>query len=107
MRKKSLLRWIPAALLALLLGVPGGYADTDATAATDTASPTATTRIERNEPATAQRDAPQPLDRQEVAQLESRTERPGEEVAGGALTNQQLTYILIAVAAAVVVLVLK
>jgi hypothetical protein len=46
------------------------------------------------------------FDSAELASLESRAEEPGEEVAGGALTNQQLTYIVIALAAAVIVLVL-
>ncbi len=51
--------------------------------------------------------AAQLLDTEEAAELEARAEEPGEEVAGGALNNQQLTYIVIALAAAVVVLVLK
>jgi hypothetical protein len=47
------------------------------------------------------------LDAQELAQLAARAEEPGDEVVGGALTNQQLTYIVIALAAAVIVLVAK
>ena len=46
------------------------------------------------------------FDGTELASLQSRAEQPGEEVAGGALTNQQLTYIVIALAAAVIVLIL-
>jgi|GEM_PF-3159354 len=43
----------------------------------------------------------------EVEQLEARDEEPGAEIVGGALSNQELTYIVIALAAAVLVLVLK
>ena len=43
----------------------------------------------------------------ELEQLEARDEEPGPEVVGGALSNQELTYIVIALAAAVLVLVLK
>lgn len=47
------------------------------------------------------------LDGEELAQLAVRAEEPGEDVVGGALNNQQLTYIVIALAAAVVVLIAK
>ena len=47
------------------------------------------------------------LDGEELAQLAVRAEQPGEDVVGGALTNQHLTYIVIALAAAVVVLIAK
>lgn len=47
------------------------------------------------------------LNDEELAQLAERAEEPGDQVAGGALTNQQLTYIMIALAAAVVVLIVK
>lgn len=48
---------------------------------------------------------PQPLTEEESRELAQRAEQPGKEVAGGALTNQQLTYIVIALAAAVIVLI--
>ena len=51
--------------------------------------------------------APQALDDEEVAELAKRAEDPGREVAGGALTNQQLTYIVIALATAVIILLVK
>ncbi|MBI1358375.1 MAG: hypothetical protein GC160_28905 [Acidobacteria bacterium] len=51
--------------------------------------------------------APQLLDEQELAELQARDEQPGAEVSGGALSNQHLTYIVIALAAAVLVLVLN
>lgn len=47
------------------------------------------------------------LSPEEVDQLETRDEEPGAEIVGGALSNQELTYIVIALAAAVLVLVLK
>jgi hypothetical protein len=47
------------------------------------------------------------LSEEEARELEAREEAPGAEVKGGALSNQQLTYIVIALAAAVLVLVLK
>jgi hypothetical protein len=50
---------------------------------------------------------PQPLTEEESAKLAERAKEPGPEVAGGALSNLHLTYIVIALAAAVIVLVLK
>lgn len=47
------------------------------------------------------------LDESELAELAARDEEPGREVVGGALNNQQLTYIAIALAAAVIVLIAK
>lgn len=47
------------------------------------------------------------LDDEELAQLVARAEEPGEDVVGGALSNQKLTYVVIALAAAVVVLIAK
>jgi hypothetical protein len=44
---------------------------------------------------------------EEERALAERDQEPAREVAGGALTTQQLTYIVIALAAAVLVLVLK
>lgn len=46
--------------------------------------------------------APEPLEAAELAELEERSEEPGDQVAGGALNNQQLTYIVIALAAAII-----
>lgn len=48
-----------------------------------------------------------PLDDGELAALAALDEQPGDEVIGGALSNEHLTYIAIALAAAVLVLVLK
>jgi hypothetical protein len=46
-----------------------------------------------------------PLTREEETQLNQRDEQPGQEVAGGALSNLHLTYIVIALATAVIVLI--
>jgi hypothetical protein len=51
--------------------------------------------------------APAPLEPNELANLEQRAEEPGPDVAGGALSNLHLTYIVIALAAAVIVLIAK
>lgn len=50
---------------------------------------------------------PEPLTEKEQSQLANRSEEPGKEVAGGALSNLHLTYIVIALATAVIVLVAK
>jgi hypothetical protein len=47
------------------------------------------------------------MDDQELSQLASRVQLAQKDMVGGALTNEQLTYIVIALAAAVLVLVLK
>lgn len=45
------------------------------------------------------------LSDQELARLASRADKAQEDFAGGALTNQQITYIIIALATAVIVLI--
>jgi hypothetical protein len=47
------------------------------------------------------------LDDEELSQLAGRVQAAQKEMVGGALSNQELTYIVIALAAAVLVLVLK
>ena len=47
------------------------------------------------------------MDDEELSQLAGRVQVAQKEMVGGALTNEQLTYIVIALAAAVLVLVLK
>lgn len=49
--------------------------------------------------------AAQPITEAEAEELSKRDEAPGKEIKGGALTNMQLTYIVIALAAAVIVLI--
>ncbi len=51
--------------------------------------------------------SPQPLSQEEEASLSARAKKPGPEVAGGALSNLHLTYIVIALAAIVLVLLVK
>jgi hypothetical protein len=47
------------------------------------------------------------IEADELERLQARDEDPGPDVVGGALTNQQLTYIAIALGAAVLVLIAK
>lgn len=51
--------------------------------------------------------APQPLSQEEDASLSARAEEPGPEVSGGALSNLHLTYVVIALAAILLVLLIK
>jgi uncharacterized membrane protein YgcG len=51
--------------------------------------------------------AAEPLTPEEEKALAQQDEEPAREVAGGALSNLHLTYIVIALSAAVLVLVLK
>ncbi len=46
------------------------------------------------------------LDDEELARLAARTARVQEDLAAGALTNQQLTYIVIALVTAVIILII-
>jgi len=46
------------------------------------------------------------LDDEELARLAAQTEKILNDIAGGALTNQQITYIIIALATAVVILII-
>jgi hypothetical protein len=48
---------------------------------------------------------PQSFSQEELQDLSSRAEDPGSAVVGGALSNLHLTYIVIALAAAVIVLI--
>ena len=50
---------------------------------------------------------PQPLSEEEDSSRSARAEEPGPEVTGGALSNLHLTYAVIAIAAVVLVLLLK
>ena len=50
---------------------------------------------------------PKQLSEEEESSLASRSEEPGPEVAGGALSNLHLTYAVIALAAIVLVLLIK
>ena len=67
-------------------------------------SATAASKVTPNPGATS---GAQLLDEEEMAALSQRNQNPGPEVRGGALSNEHLTYIVIALAAIVLVLVLK
>jgi len=83
-----------AIVLALVLASPSLAPMAAACARTATSAP------QRTPP-----PAPQPLTEEETKQLAQRAEEPGKEVAGGALSNLHLTYIVIALATAVIVLI--
>lgn len=51
--------------------------------------------------------SPQPLSPEEDSSLSARAEEPGPEVSGGALSNLHLTYAVIALAAIILVLLIK
>ena len=51
--------------------------------------------------------SPQALSQEEEASLSARAEEPGPEVSGGSLSNLHLTYVVIALAAIVLVLLIK
>lgn len=87
---------ILAILLSIWLAAPLGWAAERAAVAQETRVPPA------DSPAAPQ---PQPLTEDEAARLAERDEEPGEEVAGGALSNLHLTYAVIALATAVLVLI--
>ena len=99
----------------LLIGFPPGYAyeiDTATSAEQDSFSvasdgPEIESHIEQTLSDPSQGSAPQLLDSEEFEELTARADEPGSHVAGGALTTQQLTYVVIALAAAVFVLILK
>ncbi len=50
---------------------------------------------------------PGQLSKEEESQLSARSQEPGPEVAGGALSNLHLTYAVIALAAIILVLLIK
>ena len=58
-------------------------------------------------PASTNADSPELLTTEELSELSARAEEPGPQVVGGALSNLHLTYIAIALAAAVIVLIAK
>jgi hypothetical protein len=58
-------------------------------------------------PASASTGSPELLTADELSELSARAEEPGPEVVGGSLSNEHLTYIVIALAAAVIVLIAK
>ena len=93
---------ILALILTLSLMAPVGSAaeriDRSTLPATESAAAPASGATEKS---------PEPLTEQEAESLSTRAEEPDREVKGGALSNLHLTYAVIALAAIVLVLVLK
>ena len=67
----------------------------------------ATRAIHTTEAPPPPQPAPEPFTDAELQQLAQREQTPGPEVTGGALSNLHLTYIVIALAAAVIDLIAK
>jgi len=88
---------ISTILLCITLTIPAGYA----------AEPTSSVVVAENASNPVAVAAPEVLTPQEAQSLSERAEEPGPEVVGGALSTQTLTYIVIALAAAVLVLIFK
>lgn len=115
--------------LCLILAVPSGWAtDGAVTHAPDAITPEATVQRtiiaapvgmeipaageatganKSTGAATSPAGPAEPLTEGEEEQLQARAEEPGQEVAGGALSNQHLTYAVIALAAIALVLIVK
>ena len=102
---------LTAFFLCLALGAPiRTLAQGDATPRFDALENSAGRAISKVNPNPSQPGATsvaQLLDEEEIAVLSQRNQNPGPEVRGGALSNEHLTYIVIALAAIVLVLVLK
>lgn len=102
---------LTAVFVCLALGVPiQTFADVDVAGPSDVLENSERTTVSKVTPNPARpTDTPkaQLLDDEEIAALSQRNQNPGPEVRGGALSNEHLTYIVIALAAIVLVLVLK
>ena len=102
---------LTALSLCLALGAPiRTLAQGDATPRFDVLENSSSNAISKVTPNPAQPGATsdaQLLDEEEIAVLSQRNQNPGPKVRGGALSNEHLTYIVIALAAIVLVLLLK
>ena len=115
MRITGLNRSLIAVVLCILIGSLPGLASGSTNYVPVEGSPAdnAETELQDGTPPTvdapAQRasDSPQLLEDDEIDRLDQRNGEPDQTIAGGALSNLHLTYIVIALAAAVLVLVLK
>lgn len=94
---------VVAMVLCLCFVAPIGWAAEPA----GQAAPVRESDAVASAPASTAPESPQALSAEEVTDLSERAEEPGPEVAGGALSNTHLTYIVIALAAAVIVLIAK
>lgn len=97
--------------LCLALAVPTGiFAQIDATPqlnVSENSAAAADSKVTRNPGRPGATPQAQLLDQEEIAALSQRNQNPGPEVRGGALSNEHLTYIVIALAAIVLVLILR
>lgn len=101
---------LAAIFLCLALGAPTRTsAQFNATAQSDVSGNTATavSKVTQNPARPRAASEAQLLDEDEIATLSQRNQNPGPEVRGGALSNEHLTYVVIALAAIVLVLILK
>jgi len=102
---------LAAIFLCLALGAPTQtFAQFNATAQSDVSGNShapAVSKVTQNLARAGAASEPQLLDEEEIAALSQRNQNPGPEVRGGALSNEHLTYIVIALAAIVLVLILK
>lgn len=99
-----LLLLVPVAVGGRLPSGPGLTSDSASSQAEPlTAVETGASSVEESEAASSSGL----LDESELAELNALDEEPGDELIGGALSNQHLTYIAIALGAAVIVLIAK
>lgn len=102
---------LAAIFLCLALAAPTRtFAQFNAAAQSDVSgnSPvTAVSKVTQNPARPGAASEAQLLDEEEIAALSQRNQNPGPEVRGGALSNEHLTYVVIALAAIVLVLILK
>jgi hypothetical protein len=99
---------ILAMALCLLLAPGAGAAEPANGTAQPAHSDDASSAVDASSAAKdAAADPAQLLTAEESSELSQRAEEPGQEVIGGALSNLHLTYIVIALAAAVIVLIAK
>ncbi len=91
---------LTSALLCVLLTVPGAVA-------AETRPDNRRVVAPQTSPAPAKDESPQPFSEQELAAMAAAEEEPGPEMTGGALSNLHLTYVVIALATAVIVLIAK
>jgi hypothetical protein len=102
---------IAAASLCLVLSAPtrtfAQGAATPQFQALENSASDAVSGVTRNPARSEAAPEAQLLNEDEIAELSQRNQNPGPEVRGGVLSNEHLTYIVIALAAIVLVLVLK
>lgn len=99
------LRGVALALCLVLLTLTGVFAEVPV--GTEGAATGACGQLQRSSKQPEPDSAARLLAEEEIAKLAVRAEEPGKEVVGGALSREHLTYAVIALAAAVIVLIAK